>query len=252
MDIPHRYRLIWLSTASTYEQKRKLYNGPAHGHTGHVLIDLSHRITEGMITYPGLPGPELSDQLSRSTSAERFDGIRMHIGKVCMVGNTGTYVDVPFHYYEDGHDLSEVSIDRLANLPGVLIDATAISGRSIGPEQLGTYGDLAGKAVLIMTGWDRHFGTSEYGVDAPFLNRAGVQFLIDARAALVGIDSVNIDDIGDITRPAHCGLLASGIPIVEHLTGLHGLVDDFRFTAAPPKFTALGTFPVRAYAQTDP
>ncbi len=216
-----------------------------------MLIDLSHQITEGMLTYPGIPGPELSDHLSRDTSEERFNGIRMLIGKVCMVANTGTYVDVPFHYYEDGSDLAEVGVNRVAELPGVLVDATAHSHRGIAAEQLAGI-DIAGKAVLLMTGWDRHFGTTEYGVEAPFLTRDAVAHLVDGGAALVGIDSVNIDDIGDITRPAHCGLLAAGIPIVEHLTGLSQLHDvgQFLFTAAPPKFVALGTFPVRAYART--
>jgi arylformamidase len=218
-----------------------------------MLIDLSHVITEGMTTYPGLPGPELSDQLSRDDSEARFNGIRMLIGKVCMVANTGTYVDVPFHYYEDGSDLAEVGVDRLAELPGLLIDVAAngFSGRSIGPEAFAGV-SVAGMAVLIRTGWDVHFGTDAYGVEAPFLNSAGVDFLIRSGAALVGIDSVNIDDIGDIERPAHCGLLAAGIPIVEHLVGLKQLGDlgQFTFTAAPPKFTALGTFPVRAYARS--
>ncbi len=216
-----------------------------------MLIDLSHQITEGMLTYPGIPGPELSDHLSRATSAERFNGIRMHIGKVCMVANTGTYVDVPFHFYEDGDDLSEVGVDRVADLPGVLVDVTENLQRGV---TVGHFSgvDVASKAVLIMTGWDRHFGTADYGIEAPFLSREAVTFLVDSGAALVGIDSVNIDDIGDITRPAHCGLLGAGIPIVEHLTGLGQLHDvgHFRFTATPPKFTALGTFPVRAFART--
>jgi arylformamidase len=218
-----------------------------------MIIDLSHVITEGMTTYPGIPGPELSDHLSRDTSAERFNGIRMHIGKVCMVANTGTYVDVPFHFYEDGADLSEVGVEAVADLPGVLIDARekTAAGRAVNPDAFEGV-ELRGQAVLIMTGWDRHFGTPAYGEDASFLSRESVEYLIERGAALVGIDSVNIDNMGDITRPAHCGLLRAGIPIVEHLTGLNQLsgIDRFTFTAAPPKFTALGTFPVRAFART--
>jgi arylformamidase len=214
-----------------------------------VLIDLSHRITEGMVTYPGLAGPELSDVVSRAQSAERFGDIRMHIGKVCMVANTGTYVDVPFHFYEDGADLAEVTIDHLANLPGVYVDATRRTGRSVDPTTFDGV-DVRGRAVLVHTGWDRHFGTDAYGVDAPFLPRDTVAWLLDSGVALVGIDSVNIDDMGDLTRPAHCDLLRAGVPIVEHLTGLEQLRSStsFTFTAAPPKFSALGTFPVRAHA----
>jgi arylformamidase len=215
-----------------------------------MLIDLSHAITDGMATYPGIPGPELSDFLSRETSAERFGDIRMHIGKVCMITNTGTYVDVPFHFYEDGQHLGEVGIDRLADLPGVVVDATIRSGRAITPDFFSGI-VVEGKAVLVHTGWDVHFGGEAYGTEAPFIPRESIALLLERGAALVGIDSVNIDDMGDMTRPAHCGLLGAGIPIVEHLTGLGQLggVASFTFTAAPPKFAALGTFPVRAFAR---
>jgi arylformamidase len=214
-----------------------------------MLVDLSHTITEHMTTYPGLAGPELSDVVSREQSAERFGDIRMHIGKVCMVANTGTYVDVPFHFYEDGEDLAAVGLERLADLPGVFVDATSV-GRRVGPELFDGL-DLAGKAVLIWTGWDIHFGTEAYGVNGPFLPRETVELLLSCGVALVGIDSVNIDDMGDLTRPAHCGFLRSGVAIVEHLTGLAQLAQagPFTFTAAPPKFAALGTFPVRAFAR---
>jgi arylformamidase len=215
-----------------------------------MLIDLSHVITEGMATYPGIPGPELSDFLSRETSGERFGDIRMHIGKVCMVTNTGTYVDVPFHFYEDGQHLGQVGLDRLADLPAVLVNATTRPSRAVTPEYFDGV-DVSGRAVLIHTGWDAHFGTEAYGSQAPFLPKSSVDLLLERGAAMVGIDSVNIDDMGDVSRPAHCGLLGAGIPIVEHLVGLDQLIDitDFTFTAAPPKFAALGTFPVRAFAR---
>ncbi len=218
-----------------------------------MLIDLSHLITEGMATYPGIPGPELSDFLSRETSAQRFGDIRMHIGKICMVANTGTYVDVPFHFYEDGQHLGEVGIERLADLPGIVVTATTRPTRAVTIDFFDDL-DVEGKAVLIRTGWDSHFGTEAYGHQAPFIPRATVELLVERGASLVGIDSVNIDSIDDLTRPAHCGLLAAGIPIVEHLTGLAQLngIGSFTFTAAPPKFTAMGTFPVRAFARTLP
>jgi arylformamidase len=215
-----------------------------------MLIDLSHVITEGMATYPGIPGPELSDFLSRETSAERFGDIRMHIGKVCMITNTGTYVDVPFHFYEDGEHLGQVGLSRLADLPGVLVNATDRPSRAVTPDFFDGI-DVSGKAVLVHTAWDAHFGTEAYGSAAPFIPKSSVDVLLERGAALVGIDSVNIDDMGDLTRPAHCGLLGAGVPIVEHLVGLGQLADisDFTFTAAPPKFTSLGTFPVRAFAR---
>jgi arylformamidase len=215
-----------------------------------MLIDLSHVIVEGMKTYPGIPGPELSDFLSRDASGERFGDIRMHIGKVCMVANTGTYVDVPFHFFEDGQHLGEVGVERLADLPSILVDATLRPSRSVTTDFFAGL-DLRGKAVLVHTGWDTHFGTNAYDTDAPFLPIETVSLLVEQGATMVGIDSVNIDDMNDLTRPAHCGLLRSGIAIVEHLTGLGQLTNiaSFTFTAAPPKFTALGTFPVRAFAR---
>jgi arylformamidase len=231
------------------------FNAPRdRGKLSAVMIDLSHAIHEGMLTYPGIPGPELSTFLDRDTSAERFGpAIRMHIGRVCMVVNTGTYIDVPLHFHEDGDDLAEVGVDRVAGLPGVLIPAPG-GVRAIGPDAFADV-EVEGRAVLLHTGWSRHFGTEAYGVDAPFLNGAGVEYLLDHGAALVGIDSVNIDDMGDLSRPAHFNLLRAGVPIVEHLTNLEVLANavvggrPFRFTAAPPKFAALGTFPVRAFAE---
>jgi arylformamidase len=222
----------------------------ANRQPGVVFVDLSHPIHDGMITYPGLPAPVLTDLLTRDQSAERFGpAVRMHIGSVCMAANTGTYIDVPFHFHEHGDDLAAVTIDRVASLPGVVVSATA--QRAVGPEAFADV-DVRGRAVLIRTGWDRHFGTDAYGVDAPFLSAPAVDHLLAHDVALVGIDSVNIDDMGDLSRPAHTHLLGAGVPIVEHLTNLAALGDRrFRFTAAPPKFTALGTFPVRAYAEVD-
>jgi arylformamidase len=219
-------------------------------HDERVLIDLSHTITNGMTTYPGLPGPEITEHITRAETATRMpDGVSFTIGRVCMVGNVGTYIDVPFHFYEDGDDLAAIALSRVANIAAVTIDATGIArGRAIGPELFNGV-EVAGKAVLVHTGWDRHFGSDGYGVEAPFITREAIELLVAHGAALVGIDSVNIDDIGDLTRPAHCGLLGNGIPIVEHLTGLARLpADGFAFTATPPKFTSLGTFPVRAFA----
>lgn len=213
-----------------------------------MIIDLSHPITDGMTTYPGLPGPEITEHVTRAETLERFgNGVSFSIGRICMVANTGTYVDVPFHYYADGDDLAGTGIDRLAELDTVVIDHA--DGRSLGADAFERVG-VTGRAVLIRTGWDRHFGTDAYGVSAPFLSADGVAALVERGAALVGIDSVNIDDMGDMTRPAHCGLLRAGIPIVEHLRRLDALpAGGFRFTAVPPMVAGMGTFPVRAFAR---
>ncbi|REE99463.1 cyclase family protein [Thermomonospora umbrina] len=214
-----------------------------------TLVELSHRITAGMTTYPGLPGPRISDHVTRVETAERFGPhAAFQIGEITMISNTGTYLDTPFHWYEDGVDLSAVPLERIADLPGLVV-GPAPGRRGLDADDLAGL-DLAGRAVLIATGWDRRFGTEEYGApEHPYVTASAVEALIAGGAALAGIDSVNIDDMADRARPAHTGLLAAGIPIVEHLRGLDRLpADGFRFTAVPPPIAGMGTFPVRAYA----
>ena len=210
------------------------------------LVELSHPISHGMITYPGLPGPEITDHLSREASRALYaQGTEFQIGRISMVANTGTYLDVPSHRFADGVDLAGVSLSSLVDLDGILVRAGA---RAIDRALLLPH-DVRGRAVLIHTRWDRHFGTERYAVDAPYLAGDAAAWLAEQGAALVGIDSVNIDDVSDRARPAHTALLAAGIPIVEHLRGLDALPPSgFRFHAAPPQVRGMGTFPVRAYA----
>ncbi|MGI8875985.1 MAG: cyclase family protein [Egibacteraceae bacterium] len=212
-----------------------------------TLIDLSHVVEHGMTTYPGLPAPEISDHLTRAASRDRYaPGTEFHIGRIAMVANTGTYLDTPAHRYADGFDLADLPLTAVADLTGVAIAATE---QAVGPELLSGI-DVEGAAVLFATGWDRHWRTDRYGgLRHPFLTAAAATRLVEAGATLVGIDSVNIDDTRGDERPAHSTLLAAGIPIVEHLTGLEQLVGRaFRFFAVPVKVRGMGTFPVRAFA----
>ena len=212
------------------------------------IIDLSHVIEDGMITYPGLPGPSISHHLTFEESAAHYAaGTEFQIGRIDLVANTGTYLDTPAHRWRGREDLSTVPIDRLAALPGVVI-------RDAGPEltpDLIAGIDLAGAAVLFETGWAEHWRTAEYGSkDHPFVGEALASALVAADPALVGIDSVNIDSTADGGRPAHSLLLEAGILVVEHLTRLDKLPDDgFEFFAVPVKVRGLGTFPVRAFAR---
>jgi kynurenine formamidase len=213
------------------------------------IVDLSHVIEHGMTTYPGLPGPRICDFWTREGSAENYDdGSTFQIGRIDMVANTGTYLDSPFHRYAEGIDLADLPLPSLADLPGIVVrrpwenelatDASHFEGLGI-----------AGKAVLVHSGWDRHWRTDRYGVDHPFLTEEAADWLVEHGAALVGIDSNNIDDTRIRTRPVHTKLLAADIPICEHMTGLGSLPDTgFRFSAVPPKVRGMGTFPVRAYA----
>jgi arylformamidase len=212
------------------------------------LVELSHPIRHGLVTYPGLPGPEITEHLSRETAAGLYGpDTSFHIGRISMVANTGTYLDSPFHRFATGKDLAGIPLERLADLEGIVVRVGS-DERVIESARLADH-DVRGKAVLVHTGWDRHWETPAYGVDAPFLTAGATFWLVKQGAALVGIDSVNIDDIGDKLRPAHTGLLRAGIPIVEHLCGLDRLpVSGFRFHAAPPRVEQFGTFPVRAYA----
>jgi len=222
---------------------------PPSARAGRRLVDLSHPIHHGLVTYPGLPAPEISDHLSREASAGEYaPGVTFQIGRISLVANTGTYLDSPWHRYADGADLSGLPLEVLVDLEGVLLRATGTRHRGIDVLELSPL-DVRGKAVLLHTGWDVHFATPQYGYDAPFLTDAGAGWLVEHGPALVGIDSINIDDMADQARPAHSRLLAAGIPIVEHLRGLDQLPPTgFRFSAAPPRIQGLGTFPVRAYA----
>jgi len=213
------------------------------------LIDLSHTIEHGLITYKGLPGPIICDFLSREQSKARYaHGTEFQIGKIEMVANTGTYLDSPFHRYEDGKDLSELELRSLANLDGKVIRARGEEQGAIGKAIFDGV-DVKRKAVLIHTGWSKYWRTDQYFEGHPFLTRDAAQFLADEGATLVGIDSYNIDDTADLSRPAHSILLAAGIPIVEHMCDLDQLSDgSFKFFAVPAKVKGMGTFPVRAFA----
>lgn len=202
-----------------------------------------------MITYPGLPAPVVSDFLSRESAGAHYaEGTSFQIGRIEMVANTGTYIDAPFHRFDGGDDLSMLPLERLADVPGLLIDATGRSDRAIDADVLEGL-PLAGHAILIRTDWDRHWRTPQYADDAPFLTRRAAEMLAQGDVALVGIDSVNIDDRLDGSRPAHTVLLAAGIPVVEHLCNLKDLPSDgFQLHCVPVKFRGVGTFPVRAYA----
>ena len=211
------------------------------------LVDLSHLIEDGMTTYKGLPGPRLCDFWTREMSAQFYDdGSTFQIGRIDMVANTGTYLHAPFHRFEDGADLAALELEQLASLPGMVvraqgetaIDADRFEGR-----------DLTGKAVLVHTGWDAHWRTEAYQSGHPFLTEAAARLLAERGAALVGIDSHNIDDTSGRSRPVHTTLLGAGVLICEHMTNLAALPDEgFRFSAVPPKIAGMGTFPVRAFA----
>lgn len=211
------------------------------------LIDLSHTVEDGLITYKGLPAPVICDYLSREASREHYDeGTSFHIGKIEMVANTGTYIDSPFHRYEDGKDLPELPLPSLADLETVVVASSEQRIDATSFEDL----DVAGKAVLIQTDWSRHWNTDAYFEGHPFLTEDAAELLRDRGASLVGIDSLNIDDINDGRRPVHSVLLGADIPVVEHLTNLAALEsNDVRFFAVPVKVKSFGTFPVRAFAR---
>jgi arylformamidase len=213
------------------------------------IIDLSHVIEHGMTTYPGLPGPHICDFWTRQGSAANYDdGSTFQIGRIDMVANTGTYLDSPFHRYADGIDLADLPLASLADLPAIVVRRPFEQELATDVSHLEGL-DVRGKAVLVHTGWDRHWRTEAYGKGHSFLTGKAADWLVDNGAALVGIDSNNIDDTRVRARPVHTQLLAANIPICEHMTNLGSLPDaDFRFSAVPPKVRGMGTFPVRAYA----
>lgn len=215
------------------------------------LIDLSHTVEHGMITYKGLPAPIICDFLSREDSRKHYaEGTEFNIGKIEMVANTGTYVDSPFHRFADGIDLSELPLESLVNLEGIVVRVQNL-GRAISAKALKDV-DVKSKAVLVHTDWARHWGADQYFEGHTFLTKDAAEFLAESGAAFVGIDTYNIDDTTDGARPVHTTLLGNKIPICEHMCGFELLPDTgFRFHAAPVKVKAMGTFPVRAYAVLD-
>jgi len=213
------------------------------------LIDLSHEVEHGMVTYKGLPAPHICDYLARDASRRFYSpGTEFHIGRIELVGNTGTYVDSPFHRYDDGIDLAQLPLDSVAHLDAVVVHTF---DTAIGSDVLAGL-ELRDRAVLFHTGWDQHWRTEQYFEGHPFITRDGAEALVEAGVKMVGIDSHNIDDTSDLTRPAHSLLLKAGIPVCEHLCNLSALPDQgFRFNAVPVKVKGFGTFPVRAFAVID-
>jgi kynurenine formamidase len=216
------------------------------------IVDLSHPIEEGMTTYRGLPPPHICDFWTREASASSYDdGSSFQIGRIDMVANTGTYLDAPFHRYADRADLADLPLPSFADLPGIIVRQPFETGLAVDVAAFGAL-DVSGKAVLIHTGWDRYWRTNGYGEGHPFLTSMAADWLVEQGAALVGIDSNNIDDTRQRARPVHTRLLGADVPICEHMTGLGQLPDQsFRFSAAPPKIRGMGSFPVRAYAVLD-
>lgn len=210
-------------------------------------VDLSHVITDGMVTYPGLPTPSIGTHLSREAAEEVYGpGYTFQIGTVTMCTNTGTYLDVPFHRYADGHDLTELDLARVAAVPATVLDRRGTTSIDLSDVDLD---GLRGHAVLVRTDHSQHFGTAEYLTEHPHLTEIAAEALVAAGVACVGIDSLNIDGTSTGHRPVHSIVLRAGIPIIEHLTHLDQLpAAGFTFTAVPPKIAGAGTFTVRAYA----
>lgn len=220
---------------------------------GFRLVDLSHAVREGVVTLPGVPAPVITPLLTRRESRGRYaPGTTFAMDTIALPGNTGTYLDTAYHRYEGGADLAGIALETVVDIPAEVFHLEDANGRGI-PASVFYDRDVAGKAVLLHTGHDRHFGTPEYPRAAPFLSGDGVRYLAEQGVVLVGIDSINIDDMSDAAkgeRPAHTAFLAAGIHIVEHLTGLAALPPTgSRFTAVPLKVERFGTFPVRAFAK---
>jgi kynurenine formamidase len=225
------------------------YHPAMHDLGARRAVDLSHLITDGMITHPGIPGPVISSFLSHEASTGRYaPGTTFEIGRIDLVANTGTYLDMPAHRFPGRPDLAGLELEQVVDLDGLLVDCRGRGEKPIGPDAFEGL-RIAGRAILVATGWDAHWGTETYLSDNPFLTEAAAQYLVGAGAALVGIDSLNVDSLADPARPAHTVILGAGIPLVEHLTDLGALPPEgWRFFAVPPRISGMATFPIRAFA----
>lgn len=214
------------------------------------VVELSHPIHHGMAAYPGLPSPVVELHTGHEESREKYSGLaEFAIGRLELVGNVGTYLDSPYHRYADGPDVSQLPLERLVDLETVVIDARDAARRARRLDPALPDG-LSGRAVLFHTGWDARWDTDAYWEPGPFLGETTISQLVDARPALVGVDFWNIDDTGDPARPAHTQLLAAGVPLVEHLTGLAGVTPDARTFVVPLAVRGVPSIPVRAFAVT--
>ena len=252
--IMHDLRLLMVGetkilnkTILTEKHKRKPINEKLGNE---FLIDLSHTIEHGLVTYKGLPAPIICDYLSREDSKKFYEpGTEFQIGKIEMVSNTGTYIDCPFHRFEHGKDLSEIGLEYFTDLDATVIRVPHTETLEITKEHLRNY-EIRNRAVLIHTGWDSFWNTEKYYENHPYLTKEAAEYLRDCAVKLVGIDSHNIDNTNERSRPVHTTLLGAEILIVEHLCNLYLLPQDgFTFSAIPPKFKGVGTFPVRAMAK---
>lgn len=214
------------------------------------LIDISHDIESGLITYKGLPAPVICDYLNREESRNHYDGETFHIGRIDMVVNTGTYIDCPFHRYEEGNQFTNIPLNRLVNIPALLVPASYKQSKEVG-KQFFEGLDVKNKAVLVYTGWDHFWRHDEYFENNPYLTEEAAIFLRDAGAIMVGIDSLNIDDTRSKARPVHSTLLKEDILIIEHLCNLSEVPfnQPIKVSAAPPKIKGIGSFPVRVYVE---
>jgi kynurenine formamidase len=228
--------------------------GPMTDHAHPRYIDLSHEIVDGMTTHPGIPGPTISTFLSYEDSKARYaPGTTFAIGRIDLVANTGTYIDTPAHRFEGRGDTADLALAAVVDLPGLVVDCRemAMAARAIDPEALDGV-DVGGRAVLVRTGWDRHWGTPEYLVGHPFLTGPAAEWLLGAGVVAIGVDTLNVDSLDDPSRPAHTAILGAGLPLIEHMTNLGALpADGFRFFAVPPRIRGMATFPVRAFAIVD-
>jgi kynurenine formamidase len=221
------------------------------GRSRQRAIDLSHEIVDGMTTHPGIPEPRISTFLTHEASVARYaPGTTFEIGRIDLIANTGTYLDTPAHRFRGATDLAGLALESVVDLDGVLVDCRGRPAKGIEADVFGGI-DVEGRAVLLATGWDVHWGSATYLSDNPYLTEAAARYLVGHGAGLVGIDSLNIDSLADPRRPAHTAILAAGIPLVEHLTGLDALpASGWRFFAVPPRIRGMATFPVRAFALT--
>lgn len=214
-----------------------------------TFVELSHEIENGMPSYPGIPGPHISALLDHEASRARYDNqAEFYLGMIEVAGNTGTYIDSPFHRDPTGDDLSQIPLEAVAGVSAVVVDCEMDVDRAVDVEA--TPGEIAGRAVLVRTRWDTRWGSEEYWSSGPFLSASTVKLLAEARPALVGVDFSNVDDTDDPARPAHTQLLRANVLVLEHLCNLYLLPPTgARIYAVPLRIKGGASFPVRAFAE---
>lgn len=212
------------------------------------IIDLSHPVDESTQSYPGDPQPSFTPVAT--IAAEGFNLLHVSMGS-----QSGTHVDAPYHFRDDGRRISDIEPERFVG-PAVVADVTGKAPRErITRTDLDSIADALGpgRILVLHTGWDRHYRTAAY-YDHPFLDAEAARWVLDTGVRTIATDTINPDEtVLDGPQPegfpVHHLVAAAGGIIAENLTNLAAVdFPDPVVSLLPVRLTGADGAPVRAVA----